>query len=119
MDFKLNELQQDIRDIAREYAQKCVLPRVDEITVDVDSDPRACYFKQVFNGKIMRKSLILKLLKEAEENPVAAKRPTRMLSSNACTNSRCICKTERGLIPQAVETDEGLRCAFCESRIDG
>ncbi len=95
------------------------LPRVDEITVDVDSDPRACYFKQVFNGKIMRKSLILKLLKEAEENPVAAKRPTRMLSSNACTNSRCICKTERGLIPQAVETDEGLRCAFCESRIDG
>ena len=31
MDFKLNELQQDIRDIAREYAQKCVLPRVDEI----------------------------------------------------------------------------------------
>ena len=31
MDFKLNELQQDIRDIAREYAQKCVLPRVEEI----------------------------------------------------------------------------------------
>ena len=31
MDFKLNELQQDIRDTAREFAQKCVLPRVEEI----------------------------------------------------------------------------------------
>ncbi len=38
------------------------LPRVNEISVAVDSDPRACYFKQVLNGKYMRMSLILKLL---------------------------------------------------------
>nr|MBQ6241747.1 aspartate carbamoyltransferase [Lachnospiraceae bacterium] len=42
------------------------LPRVNEISVAVDQDPRACYFKQVLNGKYMRMALILKLLKEAE-----------------------------------------------------
>ena len=41
------------------------LPRVNEISVEIDSDPRACYFKQVLNGKYMRMALILKLLKEA------------------------------------------------------
>ena len=41
------------------------LPRVNEISVAVDEDPRACYFKQVLNGKYMRMALILKLLKEA------------------------------------------------------
>ena len=41
------------------------LPRVNEISVAVDADPRACYFKQVLNGKYMRMALILKLLKEA------------------------------------------------------
>ncbi|MBR2848841.1 MAG: aspartate carbamoyltransferase [Clostridia bacterium] len=38
------------------------LPRVNEIAVGVDADPRACYFKQVLNGKYMRMALILKLL---------------------------------------------------------
>lgn len=38
------------------------LPRVNEISVDVDDDPRACYFKQVLYGKFIRMSLILKLL---------------------------------------------------------
>ncbi|MBR1659439.1 MAG: aspartate carbamoyltransferase [Oscillospiraceae bacterium] len=38
------------------------LPRVNEIDARVDEDPRACYFKQVKNGKYMRMALILKLL---------------------------------------------------------
>jgi len=38
------------------------LPRVNEISHLVDSDPRACYFKQVLNGKYMRMALVLKLL---------------------------------------------------------
>lgn len=38
------------------------LPRVNEIAVAIDADPRACYFKQVLNGKFMRMALILKLL---------------------------------------------------------
>lgn len=42
------------------------LPRVNEISKDVDGDKRACYFKQALNGKYIRMALILKLLKEAE-----------------------------------------------------
>lgn len=38
------------------------LPRVNEISVAVDGDMRACYFKQVLYGKYMRMALILKLL---------------------------------------------------------
>ena len=41
------------------------LPRVNEISVAIDDDPRACYFKQVLYGKYMRMALILKLLEEA------------------------------------------------------
>lgn len=38
------------------------LPRVNEISPSIDSDPRACYFRQVLNGKFIRMALILKLL---------------------------------------------------------
>ena len=43
------------------------LPRVNEISVSIDNDPRACYFKQVLNGKYIRMALILKLLEEAKK----------------------------------------------------
>ncbi len=38
------------------------LPRVNEISVEIDDDPRACYFKQVLNGKYIRMALMMKLL---------------------------------------------------------
>ncbi|MGN0416496.1 MULTISPECIES: aspartate carbamoyltransferase [Anaerostipes] len=38
------------------------LPRVNEISVKVDSDPRACYFRQALNGKHVRMALIMDLL---------------------------------------------------------
>jgi aspartate carbamoyltransferase catalytic subunit len=41
------------------------LPRVNEISTAVDNDPRACYFKQVLNGKYIRMALILMLLEVA------------------------------------------------------
>ncbi len=43
------------------------LPRVNEISVAVDEDPRACYFKQVLNGKYMRMALMLMLLENGAE----------------------------------------------------
>ncbi len=43
------------------------LPRVNEISVAIDDDPRACYFKQVRNGKYMRMALIKMLLEEARK----------------------------------------------------
>ena len=42
------------------------LPRVNEISTAIDSDPRACYFKQVLNGKYIRMALMLRLLEEAD-----------------------------------------------------
>ena len=42
------------------------LPRVNEISIGVDDDPRACYFKQVLYGKFIRMALILKLLEESK-----------------------------------------------------
>lgn len=54
---KMNKAKQDL----------CVLhplPRVNEISQEVDDDPRACYFKQVEYGRYMRMAIILKLLKE-------------------------------------------------------
>ena len=40
------------------------LPRVNEISTEIDDDPRACYFRQAEYGKYMRMAIILKLLKE-------------------------------------------------------
>ena len=51
--------------MAMAKSDMCVLhplPRVNEISVAVDKDPRACYFKQVLCGKFMRMALIMKLL---------------------------------------------------------
>ena len=58
----------DLKKLENAKPDLCVmhpLPRVNEISVAVDSDPRACYFKQVLYGKFVRMALILKLLKEA------------------------------------------------------
>ena len=57
----------DVKKLANAKEDLCImhpLPRVNEISVAVDNDPRAAYFKQVLNGKYMRMALILKLLKE-------------------------------------------------------
>ena len=60
----------DTRKLVNAKKDLCImhpLPRVNEISVEIDKDSRACYFKQVLNGKYMRMALILKLLQEAAE----------------------------------------------------
>ena len=100
--------------------QMCVLhplPRVNEISVAVDDDPRAAYFRQALNGKFMRMALILKLLKQAQENP--AREPIRgeLRYDLVCRNPRCISATEQEL-PQIFRlTDKAAgihRCIYCE-----
>lgn len=51
-----------LRNASSDLAIMHPLPRVNEISVAIDDDPRACYFKQVRNGKYMRMALILRLL---------------------------------------------------------
>ena len=56
-----------LEDAKKELCIMHPLPRVNEISVGVDKDPRACYFKQVLYGKYIRMALI-KMLLEAAEN---------------------------------------------------
>lgn len=88
------------------------LPRVNEISTDVDDDPRAAYFEQAANGRYIRMALILKLLKErrldtrivsGEENP-----------SLVCTNPHCISRTERGI----KKLFKGEACVYCDQRAE-
>ncbi|MBR2986392.1 MAG: aspartate carbamoyltransferase, partial [Clostridia bacterium] len=63
------------------------LPRVNEISVQVDKDPRACYFKQVQNGKYIRMALILKLLEEAaKDKTVKPLEGDFIVNKITCTN---------------------------------
>ena len=58
--YILNE--QKLKNAKKDMIIMHPLPRVNEISVEVDDDPRACYFDQTLNGKYIRMALILKLL---------------------------------------------------------
>jgi len=98
------------------------LPRVNEISVQIDKDPRACYFKQVANGKYMRMALILKLLEEAANNPVLEEPDDglpRIYNQLTCKNRRCITTVEQELdqIFKVINTEHGIcRCLYCEAK---
>lgn len=96
------------------------LPRVNEIATDVDSDPRAAYFRQVENGKFVRMALILKLLEWSQK----ADKNRELIDGKVirgkyhCSNRKCICNTETSvetLFRPSVDGN-GLRCVYCESR---
>ena len=96
------------------------LPRVNEISVKVDDDPRAAYFRQALNGKYMRMALILKLLDESARNPMKEAIDTTGLEyDRVCRNPKCITQTEQEL-PQLFRcTDKAAgihRCVYCEQR---
>lgn len=90
------------------------LPRVNEISVRVDSDSRALYFEQVKNGKFMRMALILKLLSEAEKGG-ASKKTAYGVTEKHCQNPRCITANERELPRLSVKSDGCERCYYCEN----
>ena len=98
------------------------LPRVNEIAVAIDNDPRACYFDQVLNGKYMRMALILKLLGICGSNKETAKTVEAceiVKDKFVCRNARCITTTEQEL-PQVFklsDSEKGVyRCIYCESK---
>ena len=98
------------------------LPRVNEISVAVDNDPRAAYFTQVFCGKIIRMALILKLLDRIpapfdQQLPAPERHQPQVVHNHLhCGNPRCITTIEQEL-PQAfrpVEEKPGaFRCIYC------
>ena len=98
------------------------LPRVNEISVKIDDDPRACYFKQVSNGKYMRMALILKLLDEAKNKSNESKMTfdeSHIINKIKCRNPRCITLIEQELdqVFKVTDNDLGIcRCVYCEAK---
>ena len=85
------------------------LPRVNEIDVDVDEDPRAHYFDQAMYGRYIRMALILMLLKT---KGVEDKRTNGIETpSLICNNPHCISRTERGI--KRLFNEDG-RCIYCD-----
>ena len=94
------------------------LPRVNEISVKVDDDPRAAYFRQTHNGKLMRMALILKLLEEAKQNPLREAIDTDgWVYDKVCHNPKCICQTEQELQQAAKMAEGAYRCVYCEQKV--
>ena len=95
------------------------LPRVNEISVDVDNDPRAAYFKQVYYGKVVRMSLILNLLGlgTLDVSDGHNKDERHYVECDGiCQNPHCITTIEQELPQKFFEADDGTcRCAYCEA----
>ncbi len=93
------------------------LPRVNEISVKIDDDNRACYFKQVLNGKYMRMALILKLLEE-KDKPNEKVLSAEILRDKGlkCFNRACITTCEQELEHVLFRSEDGtVRCLYCEA----
>lgn len=91
------------------------LPRVNEITVDIDDDPRALYFKQAQYGMYGRMALIYLLLQD--EN-FKIKTSEANVCKHRCNNPKCITQQEEYLPNMGYEKKGMLMCSFCDKRID-
>jgi aspartate carbamoyltransferase catalytic subunit len=90
------------------------LPRVDEIEVEIDDDPRAAYFRQAVNGMYVRMALILNII---EEN-ITISQPKLSDMEAVCPNPRCITHNEHYLPRYFKADDEQKRtCAFCDEQL--
>lgn len=90
------------------------LPRVDEIAVEVDDDPRALYFKQANYGMYVRMALVLSVLNyKLESQPLLR---GEVMKDVTCTNPKCICHTEPYLPHSFRRAGDVLVCEYCDSR---
>lgn len=89
------------------------LPRVNEIDVDVDDDPRADYFDQAMYGRYIRMALILMLLKTKgiKDNRYHGKANHALV----CKNPHCISLSERGI--KHLFHEDG-RCIYCDQQAE-
>jgi len=89
------------------------LPRVDEIAVPVDDDPRALYFKQAHYGMYVRMALILRLLESTEPSVLLHGKPEPELR---CVNPKCITAKEQYLAQHFMQQGGHTVCEYCEER---
>ena len=91
------------------------LPRVDEISVEVDRDARAKYFEQAEYGKFIRMALILRLLYSSDETASENVEAAQL----KCPNSRCIVAFEPEIERHAFRAPDGkLRCLYCDAALE-
>jgi len=90
------------------------LPRYNEITIEVDDDPRAVYFKQAHYGMYVRMALILIILNYNMPIPVLLK--GRSSDNITCENPKCIIQDEPHLLNSFIENGDVLICEYCETR---
>ncbi len=96
------------------------LPRVNEITRAVDSDPRAAYFRQVENGKFVRMALIYSLFKWNEgvaQTPKPTYPSNANINTHTCTNPACISTTEDVDALSYTSEDGSTHCCYCDKEI--
>lgn len=96
------------------------LPRVSEIAVEVDSDPRAAYFRQAALGVPIRMALLLWAAGAIDLPRGAAPRSEREpVAGASCANPGCITVLEPGSVTQEVARRPGdvPRCSFCEEPV--
>lgn len=89
------------------------LPRVDEISIDVDDDPRAVYFEQARYGMFARMALLTDFSNQPRLKPEAVEIGT----APVCSNPNCITQTERYLPPLVKDGSGGDCCAFCDTAL--
>ena len=90
------------------------LPRVDEITVDVDDDPRAAYFQQARYGMFARMALLADL---ANQPRVEQTDVVEIGTKPVCSNPNCITQTQHYLPPLVKKNGGKDCCAFCDAEL--
>ena len=93
------------------------LPRVNEISTEVDSDSRAVYFRQTLYGKFIRMALILKLFNERNQE---AKKQDKdvFITDKICSNAHCITGVEQEIKHLAFADENGVaRCYYCDKEL--
>jgi len=89
------------------------LPRVDEIAVDVDDDPRAVYFQQARYGMFAR----MALLEHLALQPRRDAGPVEIGTGPVCSNPRCITQTQPYLPPLVKKIGGVDCCGFCDAAL--
>jgi len=124
-----NYLQIGKRQLAAEPLRDAVLmhplPRRDELSADLDSDPRSIYFKQAARGVPIRMAILAYLLGKlplsVEPELVETRNHSVQLVGNLCTNATCISRTEaRHVSPLfKLASRQPLRanCGYCSHEL--
>lgn len=89
------------------------LPRVDEISLDVDDDPRAVYFEQARYGMYVRMALLLKLTNLGNQKP----NPVPIGKMQVCRNPNCVTGSEPYLPPTTHTIGKFDYCDYCDHEI--